>query len=104
MIALSNRTRERLMAVFRAHDAPEAERLLVEECAETLPLLGEPATPAGLERVRFAALKLCGGELQRLREAVVLAQADWRDLLMAAGFADDVHAHENWLPPAIHRA
>jgi hypothetical protein len=55
MIALSSRTRERLVAVFRAHDTPEAERLLAEECADTLPLLGETATPAGLERIRFAA-------------------------------------------------
>jgi hypothetical protein len=84
--------------MFRPSDAPEAARLLVEQCAETLPLLGEPATPAGLERTRFAALKLGGGELQRLREAVRLAQADWRDLLVAAGFADDIHAHEKWLP------
>lgn len=99
MIELSSATRDRLLMIFREHDAPEVERLLAEECADTLPLLGEPATPAGLERIRFAALKLSGGEPQRLREAILLARADWRDLLVAAEFADDVHAHEKWLPP-----
>jgi hypothetical protein len=52
-----------------------------------------------LERFRFSALKLSGGKLDKLRQAVELAQQDWRDLLMAAGFGDDVTEHERWLPP-----
>jgi hypothetical protein len=50
--------------------------------------------------VRFAALKLSEGRLDRLEEAIKLAQTDWRDLLVAAGFAHDVEAHLNWLPAA----
>ena len=46
-----------------------------------------------LERLRYAALKLSGGRLDALREAVELARIDWRDLLMGAGFGYDVHAH-----------
>ena len=52
----------------------------------------------GLERFRFAALKVCGGRMDRLRDAVELAKRDWRDLLMAAGFGNSIHAHEQWMP------
>ena len=46
-----------------------------------------------LERFRFAALKYSDGNLVLLESAVKLAQHDWRDLLMATGFAHDVEAH-----------
>jgi hypothetical protein len=36
-----------------------------------------------------AALKLSRGDLTGLRDAVELVNIDWRDLLLAAGFADD---------------
>ncbi len=38
------------------------------------------------------------GQLDKLEEAIKLAQIDWRDLLMAAGFGHDVEAHLKWLP------
>ncbi|HEV2199940.1 MAG TPA: hypothetical protein VGR73_08965 [Bryobacteraceae bacterium] len=50
------------------------------------------------ERVRFAALKFSDGELEMLESAVKLAQTDWRDLLVATGFANDVGAHRKWEP------
>jgi len=34
--------------------------------------------------------------MDKLREAVKLANTDWRDLLVAAGFADSVDAHKHW--------
>jgi hypothetical protein len=60
----------------------------------------ETETPDGLERVRFAALKLSEGNMEKLHRAVKLAKADWRDLLVAAGFADSVHAHKHWVTPS----
>ena len=33
-----------------------------------------------------------------IENAVALAKRDWRDLLMAAGFGEDIHAHMSWLP------
>jgi hypothetical protein len=36
--------------------------------------------------------------LPALQRAIELAKADWRDLLVAAGFAEDIHAHEHWSP------
>jgi hypothetical protein len=41
--------------------------------------------------------------LDALIQAIELAQTDWRDLLVAAGFAVDVHAHELWLEDAQER-
>jgi hypothetical protein len=98
MVGLSSRTKSHVAALFRAQDVAAAERLLVEECGANLPILGASGTPESLERVRFAALRLSGGRIDRLRDAVALAKTDWRDLLVAAGFADDIRAHEAWQP------
>lgn len=98
MIALSAATRLRVTALFRAEDVETAERLLAHECGETLPLFGNAATPVSLERIRFAAIRMSGGDLEHLRRAIELAQTDWRDLLVAANFADDPGAHRRWRP------
>jgi hypothetical protein len=50
------------------------------------------------DRIHFAVLKLSDGNFAQLEEAVHLAQRDWSDLLMAAGFGSDIHAHLKWLP------
>jgi len=31
-----------------------------------------------------------------LEAAIELANTDWRDLLMAAGFGEDLNAHQKW--------
>ena len=33
-----------------------------------------------------------------VERAIALAHLDWRDLLVEAGFADDVNAHLSWHP------
>ena len=73
MVALSDGTRRRLVALLNERNIPEAERLLREACAD-VPLLGRPATAKSLERIRFAALRVSGGDLPRLRDAIALAQ------------------------------
>jgi hypothetical protein len=98
VIALSRRTNEHVSVLFKAADVDDAVRLLAHECAENLPLIGGSATPDSLERIRFAAVRLSGGNLDRLRDAITLAQTDWRDLLVAAEFATDADAHESWRP------
>jgi hypothetical protein len=94
---LSVATRERLDAVFSSADRETAERLLVERCGNNLPFL-EKLDSAELERFRFAALKISNGTIARLEQAVKLANTDWRDLLMSAGFGEDVTAHQRWRP------
>lgn len=94
---LSPETRRRLERLFAPRRREEAERLLRDDCGNNLPFCGG-LDSAGLERVRFAALKVSGGRLDKLAEAVRLAQIDWRDLLMNAGFGFDERAHESWEP------
>src|SRR2546422_2224191 len=98
MVELSTLTKQHVTALFGSSDRAEAERLLASECAENLPLVNNP-TPPGLERLRFAAIRLSGGRLLRLCDAIRLAKTDWRDLLVASDFAHDVRAHERWQPP-----
>jgi hypothetical protein len=49
-----------------------------------------------LERFRFAALKMSRGSMDELRAAAELGEKDWRDLLVAPGFADSLDAHTRW--------
>jgi hypothetical protein len=98
-LALSPETQRRLEILFREEHRAEATRLLVEECGNNLPFCAD-STSRSLERIRFAALKLGGGDLPLLRDAIELAKTDWRDLLVAAEFGDDTQAHECWIPRA----
>ncbi|MHC5063137.1 MAG: hypothetical protein ACYTG5_04080 [Planctomycetota bacterium] len=43
-------------------------------------------------------MKLSGGDITKLLDALELASIDWRDALVAAGFGDDPMAHEQWWP------
>ena len=97
LVELSPETLRRLELLFPPDTRELAELLLRSDCGNNLPL-HEPQDAKGLERVRFAALKVSDGQLEKLEEAIRLAQIDWRDLLVAAGFAHDVEAHLKWLP------
>jgi len=97
-VPLSSTTEQRLSAMFPgSQERDQARWLLEHECADELPLWWD-VTSTGLERIRFAVLKLSEGSLDSLVEAVCLAQLDWRDALVAADFADDVDAHLAWHP------
>ena len=97
--ALSLGTVQRIDAVFAEAQRAEVARLLTVECGHDLPLAGSLGA-SGIERVRFAVLKLSGGSLDRLRAAVESARQDWRDVLVGAGFGDDAQAHLAWRPHA----
>lgn len=84
---LTERTKQNLNALFRLVDREEAAQLL----GEAFPL----SSPCDAERVHCAALRLGRGDVRELAEIVRL---DWRDILVGAGFEDDVHAHERWVP------
>lgn len=99
---LSPETQRRLDVLFCEQDRGLAIQWLEEECGNNLPFL-EKLKPQELDRFRFAALKLSGGRLKRLRSAIELAKVDWRDLLVAADFAHDPQEHERWFPEPPHR-
>jgi len=100
---LTEETMERVALLFPVERREEAALLLDRECSNNLPFL-EKASPADLERFHFAALKLSDGNLDQLRDAIQLANYDWRDLLVAAGFAHSCDAHLQWRPGKGERA
>ncbi len=97
MVPLSPGTERRVRAVFAPALWVEVARLLAEECGDNLPFC-ETATPESAERIRYAVLKLSCGDPHECRRLVREAQMDWRDVLMAAGFGEDVSAHLLWDP------
>ena len=96
MIPLSRPTKRRIRALFAPGERPTVEELLIHRCGDTLPFL-EASHRQLAERIRFAVLKLSGGDLERLRREIDEAHVDWRDTLMAAGFGG-VWTHRCWRP------
>ena len=73
--------------------------LLIDECGQnmaTLPTCNSEDISAFLERIHFAVLKLSEGDLTNFERAIELANTDWRDLLVSAGFESDINAHNTW--------
>ena len=67
--------------------------VLLHECGFGLPL----ASGAELvERIRLAVLKLADGDADAVRDHAKAASLDWRDVLVAADFGDDIAAHVKW--------
>ena len=96
MIELSPGTIERIHKLF-----PENEWAAVEDALGSHAVFDRMTAPAWselAERVRFAVLKLSGGQLDALRHCLDEAAIDWRDTLMAAGFGRDTSAHKDWKP------
>jgi hypothetical protein len=97
MEALTEPMRAVIRKLFPASEWEEATALLERDCGRNLPLLGRPVpTNTNLDRIRFGVLKLSGGNLTALRRHVSYAQRDWRDILVAAGFANSLEEHKRW--------
>jgi hypothetical protein len=97
MIELSERTMDLVSLLFPNGPRKEVEDLLEIECGDNIPFC-ENNDKYTMERIRFAVLKLSEGRIEKLVQAIELAQTDWRDVLMAAGFGEDVEAHNKWNP------
>jgi hypothetical protein len=69
--------------------------LLANKCATNLPLLGDAPREA-IERIQFAVVKLCNGKFEELERHIAIANIDWRDTLVAAGFGHSIRAHRSW--------
>ena len=94
--ALSTKLGAKVDQLFAAEHRAAATELLEQHCGAGLPLIAAQG-PEGIERVRCAALKLSEGSMEKLNVAVRLANTDWRDVLVAAGFAQSMRAHLAWL-------
>lgn len=97
MIELSERTMAFVNLLFPNGLRKEVQDLLEIECGDNIPFC-EDSDKYRMERIRFAVLKLSEGRIETLVQAIELAQTDWRDLLVAAGFGEDVEAHNKWNP------
>ena len=96
-VTLSTECEAHVRELFESDDASYVRELLVSEVGPDLSFT-KSRTPQSLDRLRFAVLKLSEGSLDRFDSAIDLAKTDWRDLLMAAGFGEDIRAHLSWRP------
>lgn len=97
-IPLSADAERRLLAVYAPEERREARRMLEFSCGSAVES-GWGREPAAYDRVRFAAMQFSYGRIEGLVYAITLAQTDWRDLLVQAGFADDATEHTRWMVP-----
>ena len=96
MIELSDKTQKLLEILFLDDETRKDVRAtLINKCGDNVPFC-EDSSPESMERIRFSVLKLSEGDVQKLSETVELANTDWRDLFMVAGFGDDTKAHMKW--------
>jgi hypothetical protein len=99
MAALSKDSLAHLRSMFRSHDWPLATAALESGFDMDLPSADGASFPL-LDRLHAAAIRFSGGDLGRLDQAIELARIDWRDLLVAAGFADEDGPHD-WQPRVL---
>ena len=100
MLKLSIKTEQVLKVVFLSEHQDEARDLIESECGQNIPDC-KSRNSEEMERIRFSVLKISEGDLDKLCEAIDLAQTDWRDLLMAAGFGHDTAEHKRWYKSLI---
>ncbi len=81
MPEISARLRRRIEAEYPRHAATVLDRLRALDPVVT----GSLQDP---ERVHAAVIRVAQGRLDSLDDALSLARLDWRDLLVAADFAD----------------
>lgn len=83
---VSTRLRQRIQGEF-PHHPNLVTAALAELTREVFP--GEARDSVAIERIQLAALLLAQGDLSKLDDALALGRRDWRDLLVAAGLADE---------------
>ncbi|MBD3662909.1 hypothetical protein [Sulfitobacter aestuariivivens] len=77
--------------MFAPHAQARARALLLE-------ITASGSGNQGPDRCETAALKVSGGTISGLEDAVAMYHLDFRDLLVSAGFGSDTKAHETWNP------
>src|SRR5512147_752917 len=92
---LSPRTKRLVQHCFHPKDISTALLWLEQECGNNLPFC-DNLDEYKLERMRFAAIKLSHGTIDKLVAAIDVAKSDWRDLLMASDFGYHLEAYELW--------
>lgn len=96
-IQVDEETRERIERLFVEKNWDYVISTLESRVGDGVPLT-KNFEPSHFRRIRYAVLKLSRGNRDEFERAVELANLDWRDLLVSAGFGNDVTAHERWMP------
>lgn len=86
-VQLSNRIRLLIEYCFASDEHCEAIFMLTQL---------DEHTRKSTERIQIAAIKCSNGSLEYLASCIDLANSDYRDLLMGAGFGYDIGAHLKW--------
>ncbi len=100
---LTPHVQKAIQILFRPEEQAQVAELLDRDCGAGLPLMGAGKEDE-VERVQLAVLKCGKGILEGTLNAVVMAQKDWRDVLVGAGFGSDPTAHLRWDPKEINLA
>src|SRR5690348_1397918 len=94
-IPITSDTERLVRTLFPRDQQSSVIALLQTECGAGVHF-GPNPTPESMERLRFAVLKLSEGSMEKFARALQVANVDWRDTLVAAGFAHDVLIHRRW--------
>ena len=94
MVELTQQTKDLVEKLFAPQDHFEVSEILLTRLGDNLPNIGRiTPTNTNIERIRYGALKLSGGDLQKLKRVAVM---DWRDIMVAAGFANSLTLQKQW--------
>ena len=89
------RTRDVLRAVFPPNLWERVETTLMIDCGPAQ-IHSQDFDGEAMERIWLATLKLSDRSITAFENAVLLVQIDWRDVLLGAGFGNDLDAHIKW--------
>ena len=81
--------------IFPDENNERIDLILASECGP-VQVHAPDFDDGAMERIWLAALKMSGGSIAGLEKAAKLARRDWRDLLLGAGFGNDLTAHLRW--------
>ena len=76
VLKLSKRTENLLNAFFPESSKVEAKDLIETMCGDNLPFC-ENSRSEEIERIRFSAIRMSEGQLDKLFDTIELAQTDW---------------------------
>ena len=95
MIILSNKTQKIIGLLFKSDQARIVEEILLDDCSRNISSCNDWEVES-LERIWISVLKISSGDMRKFESAVKLANTDYRDLFMTAGFGYDSEAHKKW--------
>lgn len=100
MSEITQRTKKIIAVLFRDKEQDLVKFELESKCSTNVPGCSSWSN-SELERIWFAVLKLSNGDLSKLRSSIRLANTDFRDLLLTAGFGHNLEAHNKWFEEKI---